>query len=451
MNLVTLVGKEIKMVGRNLVFYLLIAIILLFFYSNYATQESWDSGKAPIPPQKIEETTGSGTTGAPAGNGQPDAPPSGESGATAAPDGANSEDPEEAAPPPRPAYGFKAVADPKGLAERYQLALEWDLENGAIDQRVFFGMFAHQSKLSESDKKAMKEAIASFQEILKAPESHTSEEVKQVAADLDHKLGGWTNYMRDGMSFAAPIMTYEEAMEQFKYEEAEYLKRVNDGEVYTGMARLFCDYMGITAGIFPVFLAAFALGRDRTSRMHELIASRRVRAWTYVGARFAAHALLISLIYLLLSVLAAWETAAALEGEGAFWKALPIFLQYGAGWLLPTVWATTAFGMLVYALFGNGLVAIPLQIAWWLASALPLMGDYRLFKLFIRFNTPTEAETYHHFAGQILANRIFYVLFAFLMVEAAALLWERRRSSGVSGKRRFRRHQAAPTIQGGSR
>ncbi|WP_058301280.1 ABC transporter permease [Gorillibacterium timonense] len=477
MNFFSLVGKEMKMLSRNLVFYLLIAVILLFFYGNYATSESWEGGKAPKLPQKQEEQVGQGASGAANGSGEiadPGATGEGSgSGVVASPGAAGEEssagaapspveggadnpadvgDPAEQAPPPMPVYGFKNITEPELLAQRYQWSLEADLKSGSMEQRIFFGMFAHKSKLSASDRDAMNALIAQLNEVQQKPGSYTSLDVVQMAADLDRKLGGWTHYMRDGMTFMDGIYTYEEAMAQYRLEEAEYLQRVKEGQVYPGMARLFCDYMGLTAGIFPVFLAAFALSRDRASRMNELIASRRVRAWSYVGARFTAYALLISLVYLLLSVLAAWETAAALEGEGAFWTALPIFLAHGAGWLLPTVWATTAFGMLVYTLFGSGLAAIPLQIAWWLISALPLIGDYRLYKLILRFNTPTEAATYRHYAGDILTNRIFYSILALLMVEAAALLWERRRSSGHAAKRRIRkRHANSLPIQEGGR
>lgn len=476
MTFLTLVGKEMRMLSRNLVLYLLIAVVLLFFYGNYATSESWNAAKAPVPPDPKLEQMANGKTGqtnvqptAPAGAegsggsaaGAPAASPGSAASAapvavaaqpgtagTAAPETGTAQ-PGTDAPPPLPVYGLSEVTDPGKIAQRYQWSIEADLENGWMDQRIFFGSFAHKSKLSEADRKAMKAAVEQFKQIAASPAGHTATEVKQVAADLDEKLGGWTNYMRDGMTFIDQITNYEAAMEHYRADEAEYRQRVEEHQLIPGMARLFADYMGITAGIFPVFLAAFALGRDRASRMDELIGSRRIKALTYVGARFFAYALTVSLVYVLVSVLAAWETAANLGDAVGFLEALPTFLAYGTGWLLPTVWATTAFGMLIYTIFGSGLAAIPLQVAWWLISALPLIGSYGPTKLFLRFNTPTEAATYRHYADTILLNRVSYTVLAFLLAAAAAWLWERRRSLGRSARGRKRRRAAAEAVAAG--
>lgn len=463
MNFLALVGKEMRLLTRNVVFYLLVAVIVLFYGANYATSESWDAGKAPVPPQKQAERAAAPTTASPAGSpgGATPAGAAGSSaaspaaatsakassasaasttpavhGATAAP--AGSAAPAAPAVQSTPAYGWKEVTDAGEMAKRYMWSMEADLERGWTHQRIVFGMFAGKKKLSETDRKHLQTTIALLQAMQQDSAKHTALEVRQIAAKLDRKLGGSTDYKWGGITFTREINTYEEAMEQYRVKEAEYRTRVEKGQLYPGMARLFCDYVGLTAGLFPVFLAAFALSRDRASRMNELIASRRVKAWTYVGARYLAHAILISLVYLVLSVVAAWQTVSALAGTDELWKALPVFLAYGAGWLLPTVWAAIAFGMLVYTLFGSGIAAIPLQMLWWFVSVSPLSGDYRLFKLYLRYNTAEDADTYRRYAGQILTNRLCYTGLALLMAGAAAFLWERRRSSDGSAKRRFR-------------
>ncbi|MBY9079930.1 ABC transporter permease [Paenibacillus sp. HN-1] len=510
MNFPALVFKEMRMLSRNLVFYMLIAVVVLFYGTNYATSESWGEGRAPVPPKKQTEQTSTapaqaaaeagsasaagadaaakvGSAEAATMNASPDATTKdgssnagagAEAGAAAAKDGSSNagagEEAEAAAasageeaqtpadgeappadmeaPPPMPVYGWMEITDPGKIAERYIQYLQQDLRNGWMNQRIVFGMFAHQSKLSDHDRTNMRSTIDEMEQVKSNPGSYTAENVKAIAAGLDKKLGGWTYYMRDAVTFAENIETYEQAMEQYRVQAAEYHNRLAEGQVYPGMARLFCDYVGLTAGVFPVFLAAFALSRDRSSRMHELIASRRIRAFTYVGARFLAYAVMVSLVYMLLSVVAAWQTATALDGASAFGEALPVFLAYGAGWLLPTVWATTAFGMLVYTVFGSGIAAVPLQFAWFIVSVFPLMGDYRLYKLLIRFNTAAQGDAYRHSAGEIMANRIFMSVLALAMVAAASFLWERRRSSGRAvGRSRRRRGRSAAAAMEGSR
>lgn len=423
MSFLTLLGKELGMLSRNLVVYLLLAVIVLFYWTNYATEESWSEGRAPVLPTETADpflASGEGTL-------------------------------EEV--PPMPVYGFKEITDPVLIAQRYLWMLETDLQRGWMEQRIVFGAFAHKSRLSQKDREHMKETISDFERVVKEPTKYTGIEAKQIAADLDSALGGWTSYMREGVTFIEPIETFEDAMESYRVLETNYAERVADGQVYPGMARLFSDYMGLTAGLFPVFLAAFAMGRDRSSRMFELVASRSIRAWRYVGARYSAHVILISLIYLLLATVGAWQTAAALDGTEAFGAALPIFLSYAAGWLVPTIMATTAFGMLISIASGSGVAVIPLQIVWWFISVFPLIGDYRLHKLFLRFNTGAEAGTFHRYADMIMANRLFYVFLALAMITAATIIWERKRSSGKMTKSVFnlRRKQAGMLLQNGNK
>lgn len=427
MSFLTLLRKEMGMLGRNRVLYLLLAVIFVFYWSNYATEESWSEGKPPSPPVEI-------TGQAPAMDGEPRYG-----------DGSQGV-------PAMPVYGFQKATDPGFIAERYLSMLENDLQRGWMEQRIIFGAFAGKSKLSQSDREHMKESMSRLQEVVKEPSGYTGIEVQQMAADLDSHLGGWTSYMREGVSFREPVETFEDAMSMYEASLDEYEKRVADNGIFAGMARLFSDYMGLTAGLFPVFLAAFMMGRDRSSGMNEIVSSRSIKAWRYVGARYLAHAIIISFLYLLLAAVGAWQTAGALEEAGTFGDALPIFLSYTAGWLLPTILVTLAFGLLISMAVGNGIIAIPLQIVWWFISALPLIGDYRFFKLFLRFNTGAEQETFYRYENAIIANRIFYVLLAVAMVAAAAMIWERKRSSGKGSKIGFgfRRRQAIRLVKNGS-
>lgn len=50
------------------------------------------------------------------------------------------------------------------------------------------------------------------------------------------------------------MLTYF-GMSEMNYEEAlkEYNQTINQDKVTGGFARLFCDYMGLALGLYPVF------------------------------------------------------------------------------------------------------------------------------------------------------------------------------------------------------
>lgn len=383
-----LLWSEIKLLLRSIVLYLLMAVLLLFYLTQYATEESWESLRPPEPP--VQDARGY--------------------------------------------YGFKKIEDPIQLAGRYKGMMERDLKEGSFQQAKLG--FNKRSKLSERDRQALEELIGRLDRLAGSRVPFTAGDVEQVAAELDERLGGNTPYALGAFTPLLPITTAEEAAKHHEEQMALYLAKVDQSQLYPGMARLFADYMGITAGLFPMFIGAFLLPRDRSSRMYELIYSRQIRPWKYVGVKFGAPALLLTAVYGLFAVLAAWQTVSAHHQPGQFLEALPKFLGYTAGWLLPTVWISIAFGMLVSVVFQSGIAAVPLQFLWWMSSLLPLKGSYGLTKLVIRFNTADDYGLYRESVRAIAVNRILYAGLALAMVTAAAVLWERGRSraSGRSGR-----------------
>ncbi|MFD2876849.1 hypothetical protein ACFTAO_14020 [Paenibacillus rhizoplanae] len=128
-------------------------------------------------------------------------------------------------------------------------------------------------------------------------------DVYAVAGEIDKQLGGNSMYKAGLRDYSYPIESYEEAVKAQESILSGYNAKVNAGELLPGAARYFSDYMSLPAGIFPVFLSAFLLLRDRSSRMNELIYSRRVSPWVYVGSKFIAQGIMLSLVYLILAVI----------------------------------------------------------------------------------------------------------------------------------------------------
>ena len=394
--MMALIGKEMRMTLRSLVFYLFIIVTCFFYFTSYATEETWGEVGPPAAgvPQNLESAE-------------------------------------------HPYYGWKQPDNSLELAERMKTVMGWDLNAGTTD-KIRMG-FPIKSKLDAGEKKILSEAVAKLEVILLDPDKYTMEEVYSISGETDKHLGGNSMYKVGLRDYGFPINTYDEAVKAQEANLAVYNEKVDAGELLPGAARYFSDYLSLPAGIFPVFLSAFLLLRDRSSRMNELIYSRRISPWVYVGSKFIAQGVMLSLIYLILAVIGGWQTVNTLGLTGQTGQAIALFLGYTGWWLLPTLWASVAFGMFGSMLFRRGIVPVAAQIVWWFVSVLPLMGSYGLRHLFIRFNSPNDYKMYRAWADEIALNRSFYLLLAVVLAAGAAWLWERNRSRLVSSTTRSKR------------
>jgi ABC-type transport system involved in multi-copper enzyme maturation permease subunit len=396
--MMALIAKEMRMTMRSLVFYVFILVTCFFYFTSYATEETW--GELSPPSATEPQNMGS----------------------------------EE-----HPYYGWRKPENTFELATGMRSVVGGDLDGGTIE-KLRLG-FLVNVKLDEEEKKTLSAALSRLDEILRKPDNYAMEEVFKVADELNAELGGNSMYRRGMNEFGLPIETYEEAVKALEQNRMRYLEKVEAGQLLPGAARYFSDYLSLPAGIFPVFLSAFLLLRDRSSRMSELIYSRRVSCWTYVFSKFIALGVMLSLVYLALACLGAWTTVRTLELDGQTGAAMASFLEYTAWWILPTIWFSVAFGLFGSMLFRRGIVPVALQIVWWFVSVLPLMGSYGLYRLFIRFNSPDDYDLYSAWADDIALNRGFYLILAVLLTAGAAWLWERNRSREASGMS-FRRASA---------
>lgn len=403
--MMALIGKEMRMTLRSLVFYLFVIASVFFYFTSYATEETWGELGPPVinTPQNMGIAE-------------------------------------------QPYYGWTSPGDTRSLAEQMKIHMQRDLNAGAGEKlRLGFPM---EVELDAGEKAAFTAAISQLDKVLKDPGKYTMDEVYQIAEALNSELGGSSMYQQGVSNYGYAITSVDEAMKAQQAQLAEYNAKVDGGELLPGAARYFSDYLSLPAGIFPVFLSAFLLLRDRSSRMNELIYSRRVSPWVYVGSKFIAQGIMLSLVYLILAVIGGWQTVHTLGLTGQTVQAIPVFLSYTAWWLLPTLWVSVAFGMFGSMLFRRGIVPIALQIVWWFVSVLPLMGSYGLNRLFIRFNSPDDYQLYRGWADEIALNRSFYLLLAILLTAGAAWLWERNRSRMDSaqslGRKKTKRTPAVP-------
>lgn len=209
--------------------------------------------------------------------------------------------------------------------------------------------------------------------------------------------------------FGMSEMTYEEALE-------EYNQTINQDKVTGGFARLFCDYMGLALGLYPVFLVVIIWMKDRMSNATELIYSRNISSTKLVLSRYLAGITMVLIPVLLLSI----ESLVPLISFGAK-NGIQIdcfaYIKYIVWWLLPEVMVVCAIGMF-FTLLTDSPIAIVLQFLWWMVDkgATGLSGDTKLTTLMIRHNTLRGYETIQEDLQIIWMNRLLMAGIGILFV-----------------------------------
>ena len=209
--------------------------------------------------------------------------------------------------------------------------------------------------------------------------------------------------------FGMSEMTYEEALE-------EYNQIINQDKVTGGFARLFCDYMGLALGLYPVFLVVIIWMKDRMSNATELIYSRKISSTKLVLSRYLAGITMVLIPVLLLSL----ESLVPLISFGAK-NGIQIdcfaYIKYIVWWLLPEVMVVCAIGMF-FTLLTDSPIAIVLQFLWWMVDkgATGLSGDTKLTTLMIRHNTLRGYETIQEGLQIICMNRLLMAGIGILFV-----------------------------------
>ncbi len=195
-----------------------------------------------------------------------------------------------------------------------------------------------------------------------------------------------------------------------------------------GYARLFCDYMGVVLGFLPVFVTAVRMLRDRRSRMQELIYSRSASSFRVMGSRYAALICMHMLPVLLLSLFPAAECIrAGIQGADLDYLA---WLKYDLGWLLPTVMAVVAVGMFCTELTETAL-AVLVQGVWWFMSVMMgaegMKGGSYGWNLIPRHNTELNYTGFAEEFSQLAVNRLAYVALSLCLAALTIFIYERKR------------------------
>lgn len=240
----------------------------------------------------------------------------------------------------------------------------------------------------------------------------TYEHFKELMRKMEAIIG------EKGSQYSPEMMLTYFGMSEMTYEEAqeEYNQTINQDKVTGGFARLFCDYMGLALGLYPVFLVVIIWMKDRMSNATELIYSRKVSSTKLVLSRYLAGITMVLIPVLLLSL----ESLVPLMSFGAK-NGIQIdcfaYIKYIVWWLLPEVMVVCAIGMF-FTLLTDSPIAIVLQFLWWMVDkgATGLSGDTKLTTLMIRHNTLRGYETIREDLQIICMNRLLMAGIGILFV-----------------------------------
>ena len=235
---------------------------------------------------------------------------------------------------------------------------------------------------------------------------------KELMQEMESIIG------ENGSQYSPEMMITYFGMSEMTYEEAceEYNQTISNDKVTGGFARLFCDYIGLELGLYPIFLVVLIWMKDRIGNASELIYSKKISSARLVVSRYLASITMVLLPVLLLS----FESLVPLISFGAE-KGISVdyfaYIKYILWWLLPEVMAVSAIGIF-FTLLTDSPIAIAIQFLWWMVDkgVTGLSGDTGAATLMIRHNTLRGYEVIQDEFQMICRNRLLMAGIGILFV-----------------------------------
>ena len=298
-----------------------------------------------------------------------------------------------------------------------------DYENRTISKY----RFSFKYSANNNEKNYLKSAIDKIYTFDSENNMHINvsyDEYLDILKNLDINLKGGTIY---GNPDRHGIYNKEISLENA---EKNYKDIMEKDKFTNAYGRIFADYMGITAGLFPVFLSAFIFVREKKRNEYEKIYKSKISFTGYILGKYLGICICIMGCYF---ILATYTTLAYFKfslDTNTIIDKIAIY-KYTFSWIGPTVLFTTALGMLIAALFNSPIVAIGLQLILWAYNIKDLGGHYGLTQFVIRFNEFGEYDTYLQWKNAIIVNRVFYTIVYFVIVLLSAYIWNRFKRKNI--------------------
>lgn len=233
---------------------------------------------------------------------------------------------------------------------------------------------------------------------------------------LQQSFGEHTIYTQDRVKrYGAKVKNY-----LFNKQEADAIKKY---EKITGAyARLFADYIGIAVGFFSIFIAGFALVKDKRYKAAEMIYTKPVSSIKYVLSKYVGNVVLMLAVVLIIAAYTTYTFHIEYDQINVF-----AFFQYTLTWILPTIMMVTSIGYLIQIIAGNGIVPIIAIFAYWFYSMPFTRQQYHITRYIIRYNKVTTLAKYQEVASVITTNRLFITGASLIILIIALWIFEKKR------------------------
>lgn len=250
----------------------------------------------------------------------------------------------------------------------------------------------------------------------------TFEKDMETAVQL---IGNGSYYERNSyLKQSYEPMTYKQAV-------AQYNTIIHEDKVTGAYARIVCDYMGIILALVPAFIGATVILRDRRSMGQDVIFTKVVASGKLITIRYFATVLVLFAAVLLLCLnpaLQSMVTANRLQAHGS----LLLFYEYIIGWNLPTILAVIGISFLLTECFG-GIISLLGQFILFmsqlLAGSSDLIGNSG-WNLIPRFNEVGSPKVFQSMLPQLVCNRIAWSTIGILCVLGTVFLYDYQRKGG---------------------
>lgn len=256
----------------------------------------------------------------------------------------------------------------------------------------------------------------------------TYERFKELMREMETMIG------EEGSQYSTEMMITYFGLSEMGYEEAcvEYDQTIKGDKVTGSFARLFCDYMGLSLGLYPIFIIVFMWLKDHLDNMTEPLYTRKVSSLKLVLTRYLAGITMVFVPVILLS----FESLIPLISFGSE-HGISIdyfnYIKYIFWWLLPTIMIVSAIG-LFFTLFTDSPIAILLQFLWWIIDkgATGLSGDTKSTTLMIRHNTLRGYELIKDNFHAICVNRLLMAGISILLVILSVWVLQQKRKGKIN-------------------
>jgi len=261
------------------------------------------------------------------------------------------------------------------------------------------------------------------------------ERFKELLTEVESITEGGYYYSLEVLEqyFSLAEMSYDEAVE-------EYHNTVENEKITIPFARLFCDYMGLALGLYPIFIVVVMWLDDYMNNTAELIYSRKVSSFKMVLSRYFASItmVLIPVVLLSLESLIPLISFGAENGISVDYFA---YIRYIFWWLFPTVMVVCAVGMF-FTLLTDSPIAIALQFLWWLIDKgiTGLSGDTGITTLMVRHNTLRGYEIIQDGFKAICMNRAAITGASVLLVILSVWILGQKRKGRINAANIYGRY-----------